>query len=294
MSSVVRICWNLIGPQLQRRYNCAVESGAPWQIPWFIWRRLPSGAWWSLNQHLLRRGEELAFGRMKTDEILRFFVPGNYDPDSWAATPATRLVLWNAVNQVKPSCIVEFGSGISTSIFAKYAEFAYQQHSRCVRIVSIDHDINWLSQTRESLAMSGLAQYVNLYHAPLTLCSDGISEIKAYDPRIVQDAIGPDKVDLCFIDGPPGFVGRDGGLPLIAPHLSTQAIVFMDDAARAGEQLIANKWRRMYPSQIKSLRCVLTSRGLLRIRFRQNSKQSPAELYCATELESCTRQQCLS
>jgi predicted O-methyltransferase YrrM len=226
--------------------------------------------WWSFNHHILEAGEQIAFRSIKSDKLLKSLIPQEYSPESWAATPITLLATWSLINRLQPSYIVEFGSGTSTCIFAKYAEIAGRTLGKEVRIVSIDHDQDWLSHTDKMLSSLCLGACVDLIRAPITDCIFGPDRLKAYDPTIVAEAIGTNEIDFCFIDGPPGSIGRDGCLPLVSKQLSSRAVILMDDAARLGEQSIMKRWKNTYHAEIASISGILTSRGLFAINWSDN------------------------
>src|SRR5262249_36538755 len=120
MISASRMLCKLFGPLVRYRYYSSVRIGRPVVLPWFVSRRLSDARWWSFNHHILEEGEQIAFSSIKSDNLLKSVMTQEYSPESWAATPITLLATWSLINRLQPSCIVEFGSGTSTCIFAIY------------------------------------------------------------------------------------------------------------------------------------------------------------------------------
>lgn len=185
-----------------------------------------------------------------------------YTPNPFSLSPVTRVVLNDLLNRIKPSRVLELGSGVSTLISA--ASLAQWGPTNSKFVYSIDHDESWLEVTRGLLTRAGLDGFVRLIHAPLQERNVYGETYTTYDlPEKVLLEAGAKGFDLCLIDGPPRQVGRTSCLPLVASFLASNATILLDDAYRAGEQAAWAAWRRSYPRQLHSTQLLLTDRGML-------------------------------
>jgi predicted O-methyltransferase YrrM len=141
----------------------------------------------------------------------------------------------------RPRLIVEFGSGVSTLISAYCLK-----RLGAGRLLSIDHDAEYVERSRRNVAAHGLASIAEVKHAPLTkLQLDGKSW-KYYDLSGIDNTL----IDLLVIDGPPlstQGLTRYPALALLVNRLSPTAVVLLDDAARADEKEIVRIWRERFP-----------------------------------------------
>jgi hypothetical protein len=131
--------------------------------------------------------------------------------------------------------ILEVGGGSSTLILARYAQDEGLR-GRAVKIVSLDHDRAFSELTRDMLVNDGTETYVEQQRGPLgRTLSDG-------GPWYVGVEL-PQGIDFVLIDGPPeGKGGRAAVLPTIWPHLGPNAVIWLDDANRAGERQALVGW----------------------------------------------------
>jgi predicted O-methyltransferase YrrM len=194
---------------------------------------------------------------LEQEELAQLFHVEDFDSD-FAATPMTLLLLWHWLDHHRPRRVLELGGGLSSLIFGEHARRCQRQGLQLPVIVSIDHDAEWQDRTRRRLDRAGLAGFVKQRLGALGFCDVDGWHGAAYR---VGD-IGQGDFDLCFIDGPPGEVGRTGSLPVVRRLLSERAFVFLDDIVRADEQTAVETWRRLYPSAIRHLRAIISSRGL--------------------------------
>ncbi len=147
--------------------------------------------------------------------------------------------LFHLVRRHRPKLILELGSGSSTVLFASAL-----RANGAGRLVSVEHDPLHARHTHELLEQAGLADRVELVQAPLVDVTLGDRTFQWYDlgPRLKSLT---EKIDLVFVDGPPGKVqslSRYPALPILLPHLSPRALVFVDDGAREDETRMVAKW----------------------------------------------------
>jgi predicted O-methyltransferase YrrM len=180
------------------------------------------------------------------------------------------VYLWTLLVRAKPRRIVEFGSGLSTRIFATYARrMAHQGLS--VRVLSVEHDQGWLEKTRGSLLQAGDDDWVETVHAPLReqrLLGRAVVAYNTSQTDLRRQG-GASGFDMCFIDGPPGTVGRVGSLALAARYLADGSYILLDDAYRSGEQAALREWHRNYRDHLSRIRLVLVDHhGLAVARWK--------------------------
>jgi len=164
---------------------------------------------------------------------------------SWALTPDAAVVLAREVVVRKPGVVVELGSGASTVMVGRLLK--QLGHGR---LISLDHDPEWASQTRRYIIASGLQDIVEVIDAPLTRQQFDGKDFDWY--RIPEQLRDIQQIDMITVDGPPqvkdtSILSRYPALPAFAAKLSPQAIIYVDDAGRETEQNMINAWLQAYP-----------------------------------------------
>ena len=150
-----------------------------------------------------------------------------------APLPPTRN--WAASPDLTPQTIVDLGSGLSTLILAKSAPVA--------RIVSVDNSPEFAAKTAQMLRNHNVTN-VDLRVAPLVTHSSGVDWYHS------SALAGIGKIDLLFIDGPPGSKNSQARHPAFdecLQLLSPRAIVIIDDVGRDGERVLAQKFASALP-----------------------------------------------
>jgi len=181
----------------------------------------------------------------------------------WAASPDFLLELARHALSRRPLCIVECSSGTSTLVLARCA-----QRNGTGKVFSLEHDRQYAEQTRQQLARHGLSAWVEVIDAPLQPHQLAGEEWPWYRyEKLPQQAA----IDMLVIDGPPQAtrsMARYPAGPLLFPLLNAGAAVFLDDAARPGEQAVLQRWQVEFPQLAQSTRpcekgcTVLTSAAL--------------------------------
>lgn len=115
------------------------------------------------------------------------------------------MYYWILENLPKGSIILELGSGKGT---VELSEF--------YKVYSIEHDKRWL----------GVAKKSNYIYAPLA----NYKGYKWYDIKRIK-ALMPKKYDLLLIDGPNGYIGREGFIKNIG-LFKTDIPIIIDDTQR--------------------------------------------------------------
>jgi len=166
----------------------------------------------------------------------------------WAASPDFLVLILGEILARKPNLVVELGSGVSTLISA----YALEKLGKG-KLISIDHDSEFLQKTHQQINLHGLHDVVQTVHAPLTKISLNGIDWQWYDLASV-DITSP--VELLVVDGPPGDLqarSRYPALPMFAEHLSDNAALFLDDVVRPDEQAIVREWAMQYPNFSREL-----------------------------------------
>ena len=155
---------------------------------------------------------------------------------SWKADTGFLHRIVDAVEELRPRVVLELGAGATTLVCAKALERNGQG-----RLVSFDQHPGFVKATAEWLAGEGVN--AEIHCAPLTASVDG------WPGRWYALENLPEQIDLIIIDGPPWSVHPfvRGAAECLFDRLSPGGMVLLDDAARPGERVVANRWRRNWP-----------------------------------------------
>lgn len=188
--------------------------------PWLL-KSLHSGG-------LERRAELLSLVELADDALPQL--------GSWRADAGLLLLIANHILAARPRTIVEFGGGSTTLIAAKALSMIGGG-----RLVSFDQEPSFAAETKAALERQGLE--AEIHAVPLKPAPPG------YPGRWYAHGPLPDVIDMLIVDGPPWFVhplGR-GTASSVFDQISPGGVVFLDDAARPGERLVARRWRAERP-----------------------------------------------
>jgi predicted O-methyltransferase YrrM len=161
----------------------------------------------------------------------------------WAAFPELISVILSEVLRNKPKHIVEIGSGSSTIITSYILRDLGQG-----RITSLDHSEFYGNKTKRDLELHDLSEFASIHFIPLVNQDIDGKNFEWYDVSQVQ--LSDEKIDLLVVDGPPEKTqkhARYPALPIFYEHLSENAIIILDDAARTEEKEIVKSWLEKYP-----------------------------------------------
>ena len=130
--------------------------------------------------------------------------------------------------------VLEIGSGLTTLILGALVA------RRGIPVWTLEHHPQFFGYTEQTLKRVGLAN-VHLTLAPLR----DYGEFSWYDPPL--DKL-PRDFSLVIADGPPGDIkgGRFGLLPVLRSHFAPEVVVLLDDAERAKEKVVLEKWKNEY------------------------------------------------
>lgn len=179
----------------------------------------------------------------------------------WAVLPDLGRLLVETVLDLRPGTVVECGSGTSTVLIAYALERLGRGH-----VVALEHDPAQAERTEELLRRHGVARWATVRRAPLMPHAVGGETFRWYD---VGAEPLPERIDLLFVDGPPGGVqplARYPAVPVLRERLSPGAVVLLDDAARPDERAVAERWASELPDMALDL--VATAKGTAILRSR--------------------------
>ena len=197
-------------------------------------------------------------------------LPGGYLPWTiFAMRPAALAAVLDEVALARPRCILELGSGLSTVFLARLLR---QQRRSDAVVISVDDAPPWVEQVRDHLERERLTDLVELVSAPRAPWSAPDRDAPRPSPperavravlrrparppkplpdrwyarEPIREAIGSRTVDFMLVDGPKGrrTISRYPALPEMLAHLHEDATVVLDDASRAGEREVVERWSR--------------------------------------------------
>ncbi|HWT30822.1 MAG TPA: class I SAM-dependent methyltransferase [Propylenella sp.] len=160
----------------------------------------------------------------------------------WEITGELAAFLFHLVRRHRPNLILELGSGSSTVLLAAAA----RANGRG-RVISIEHDPQYRDRTAQSLEQTELSDWVQLVEVPLVEQQVGGRTVQWYHLVPLLRHL-TEKIDLLFIDGPPGRIqplSRYPALPVLSSRLSTQAQIVIDDGGRDDEARMIELWREL-------------------------------------------------
>ncbi len=186
------------------------------------------------------RAQEHRLGLTRLEHALGLTSPLPYTPD-WSAAPDFLGLIAEHCLARRPSTIVECSSGTSTLVLARCCQLNGHGH-----VYSLENGAEYANATTAQLEAAGLQDWVSVIHAPLINYKLNEHEHIWYS----LDKLSTHDIDLLVIDGPPAVIDREArypALPLLHDRLAAGCTVYLDDADRAGEHEIVQKWNAMFP-----------------------------------------------
>jgi hypothetical protein len=159
----------------------------------------------------------------------------------WAAAPDLVLATVKAVRQLRPSLVVECGSGWSTLWLA----LAARRFGLLNRVVALEHAAKYARQTQKLLDAHDASSFADVRLAPLeALELDGRSW-PWYSRAAWEDLTG---CGVLLVDGPPGKStphARFPAVPALSTRLEHRVVIALDDARRRNEREIVEAWQAL-------------------------------------------------
>ena len=191
------------------------------------------------TRRLLRDSERRLMVRLESRDWLtrELDLPRPLPPTrAYAASPDLLVELVQAIDRTLPEHVVELGGGISSVVIAR----RLAQRGRG-RLTTLEHLPAYAEATRLELAAYGLAEQAHVIDAALV-------DVRLDGETWPWYELGPDvpeRIDLLFVDGPPGTTrpqARYPALPVLRPRLAPGALVLLDDTDRPEERAIVRRW----------------------------------------------------
>ena len=157
----------------------------------------------------------------------------------WAVSPDLAAYLLNLTLDSKPDVVVELGSGVSTAIFGLALKV-----NGSGKVYALEHDEAHFETTRKIVQRHDIADHVELVLAPLRTYEINDEPHQWYETEAIEQL---EKIDLLFVDGPPGNIGtqsRYPTLPLLIDRLQSGSVVVLDDADREHEVAMVETWQK--------------------------------------------------
>ena len=176
------------------------------------------------------RGDDLEIPQLK--EILAGELLG-----AWALDARTMELLWKLLWRGEPRIIVEFGSGVSTLLFAVYASLMFPRKGERGYVISLETDERHKAAVEQRLIDNQLADVSKILQLSRGDCG-------AFELEPLKENLAGASIDLVLIDGPSGPRGcRRDTLPAVLPYCKGGTQWLMDDAFRDGELEFLRIWR---------------------------------------------------
>lgn len=149
----------------------------------------------------------------------------NIEQQNWPISPDFALYLIELIELNDYDLIIEFGSGLLTTIIAQViTRKAAQQSKKQVDFISFDHLEHYYGQTRAQLEQAGLANVVQLVLASLQdwQAPDGNTQPYSSCQATLaalgkKHAVAGQRV-LVIVDGPPAATGKHARYPAGPAH----------------------------------------------------------------------------
>jgi Methyltransferase domain len=166
-----------------------------------------------------------------------------------ASAPDLLRLLHALVSTLQPHHVLEFGSGVSTTVLAHAAT----ELGNCA-VTSVDHDPQLVAATSELIGAGGP---ISLQHAPLVARAHGGRLGPSY---LVDSSLfaSPRPADLVLVDGPPQVLGgRATMLPVALDYAQCGLIVLFSDGDHA-----LGPWEQVLGAAVEVHRPAGFARGL--------------------------------
>ncbi len=156
------------------------------------------------------------------------------------------IELVSRIVATRPKLVVELGAGVSTLLGA----YALEKVGGG-RLVSIEHDPEWVAITKERLALHGFPHdtvEVDVRHAPLVPREVDGASYRWYSEDALRDLEG---IDVLVVDGPPNStcdLARYPALPVMSPRFSSSCVLVVDDTGRHPGTEVVRRWQDRWSS----------------------------------------------
>lgn len=204
----------------------------------------------------LRMSSESVWAQVFHDTVLtsRWLVDKTFSPGRWAVGYPYLYVLYRALDEARPTRILELGMGQSTKMISQYA-VAHEDVQHSV----VEHDQSWVEYCSRQLGLPDATEILRCdwgYES-----HNGTEGVRVYSG--LAERVEGRRYDLISIDGPLGGdmpdYARIDVLRMIPDILADSFVLLVDDCERPGETRMAQEM------------CELLKKS--RIKFRRGDYQ---------------------
>lgn len=160
---------------------------------------------------------------------------------AWGTAPDLVLAVVQAMRQLRPSLVIECGSGWSTLWLA----LAARRFELSGQVVALEHAAEYARLTEELLEAQGATAFADVRLAPLEPVELDGRQWHWYSRAAWEDLAG---CSVLLVDGPPGKTKRRArfpAVPALATRLEHRVVIALDDARRIGERETVHAWQSM-------------------------------------------------
>jgi predicted O-methyltransferase YrrM len=190
--------------------------------------------------------------------------------DEWSLNHDAINFLQRLYGALQPAAVLEFGSGVSTAVFA------YLNGDRLgvqvPRLISVEQSPEFASKTRALLARSDLEDMAQFECPGMAEQPFDGETVSCYDlsDAFLARVLATIRPSLIFIDGPFGTGPVRGPiLPRLLPHLTAPATVILDDALRDNELRILDAWSLLPGVTVKGVHLIRKGMAEIVVQPRQ-------------------------
>jgi len=178
----------------------------------------------------------------------------------WALSPDALLIVVRDILSRRDCRVLEFGAGESTIAIA-----ATLRKLGAGRLMTVEHDPQFARQIDDRLRQARLEQNARICVAPLKEYRGfhGFPPFHSYDLSSIDSEAA---FDVALIDGPISTHGpatRAVPLAHCIEMMTEDCVVYLDDAARAGEQSVLRHFSKTTPKV--AFTYLRTEKGLARL-----------------------------
>lgn len=179
-----------------------------------------------------RTSNELLWAEVFHDTIIasRWLVSKAFSPGRWAVGYPYLYVLYRALDETRPTRILELGLGQSTKMISQYAA----SDEKVLHTV-VEHDERWLEFFSQHTALPKATEVLRCDWGYESY--GGAERVRVYSG--LAKSVRGQRFDLISIDGPLGGdmleYARIDVLRMIPDILSDSFVILMDDCERPGE-----------------------------------------------------------
>lgn len=200
----------------------------------------------------------------------------NHPRNAWALAEDTCKFVATLIRRLRPERVLEFGSGISSTVIA----------TELIRVpgaqlISVDHNKVFQATAQRLAEEHHVSEAIKFYRCPIRPSWWHGKLLFFYDigPALASQMAS---LDLVLVDGP-SYWGREAAAYAVYPHLKPGALILVDDAHRKGEREYLGEWSKLYGRALEVASREGFERGLG--IFRKCESISPRRMFGPRECQ---------